>query len=173
MKKNLITVIILALVVVNLVLTAVLTFSIVPATKNANNLIAKVAAAIDLELSSGSTTGLSSVPMEDIVTYDVATSDDKMTINLKNSGNEKDHFVMLSITLSLNKKNEGYKEYGESMDNKKNLIKNEINNIISSHTKEEIQNNTQEIQEEIVDNLQALFGSDFIIGVSFGDIVIQ
>ncbi len=33
MKKNLITVVILALVVVNLVLTAVLTISIVPETK--------------------------------------------------------------------------------------------------------------------------------------------
>ena len=43
MKKNLMSVLILALVLVNLVFTAILTFSIVPATSNANKLIEEVA----------------------------------------------------------------------------------------------------------------------------------
>ncbi len=42
MKKNLITVMVLALVLVNLVLTALLTITIVPQTKKANELITQV-----------------------------------------------------------------------------------------------------------------------------------
>lgn len=42
MKKNLMSVLILALVVANLILTAILMISVVPQTKKANELINKV-----------------------------------------------------------------------------------------------------------------------------------
>ena len=50
MKKNLITVIILALVLANLILTAILVFTIIPQTKKSNQLIDQVCSAINLEL---------------------------------------------------------------------------------------------------------------------------
>ena len=53
MKKNLISVVILALVFANFVLTALLMFSVLPETKKANTLIEKVCSAIDLDLNSG------------------------------------------------------------------------------------------------------------------------
>ena len=53
MKKNLITVIILALVLANLILTAILVFTIIPQTKKSNQLIDQVCSAINLELQSG------------------------------------------------------------------------------------------------------------------------
>ena len=46
MKKNLISVLILALCFANLVLTALLIFTIIPETKKANNLIDQVCQAI-------------------------------------------------------------------------------------------------------------------------------
>ena len=49
MKKNLLAVIILALVLVNLILTAVLVFSIIPQTKKSNELIDQVCAAINVK----------------------------------------------------------------------------------------------------------------------------
>ena len=64
MKKNLLSILILALVLANLVFTALLTFSILPATKNANKLIEEVAEAIHLELNAGKTTGQNNVSME-------------------------------------------------------------------------------------------------------------
>lgn len=173
MKKNLISVVILALVFVNLVLTGILAFTIIPETKNANALIAKVASAIDLELSAGNTSDSNTVPMEDIATYDVAADDSKMTINLKDDADGTKHYAVLSITLSMNTKSDGYKTYSATLDSKKNLIKNEINNVISNHTMQEMQDSTQDIQDEITENLQSMFGSDFIIGVSFGDVVYQ
>ena len=57
MKKNLMTVVILALVFANFVLTAIMMFSVLPQTQKANELINKVCAAIDLELNSGAATG--------------------------------------------------------------------------------------------------------------------
>ena len=56
MKKNLITVIILALVLANLILTAILVFTIIPQTKKSNQLIDQVCSAINLELQSGENT---------------------------------------------------------------------------------------------------------------------
>ncbi len=70
MKKNLITVMVLALVLVNLVLTALLTITIVPQTKKANELITQVCSAINLELQSGSVTSdASAVPIDKLATY--------------------------------------------------------------------------------------------------------
>ena len=64
MKKNLMSVIILALVLVNLVLTAILTFTIIPQTKKSNQLVDQVCSAIDLELESGDAQATPTVPIE-------------------------------------------------------------------------------------------------------------
>ena len=63
MKKNLISVLILALVFANFVLTAILMFTVLPETQKANTLIEKVCSAIDLDLNSGGTNGTSSIPI--------------------------------------------------------------------------------------------------------------
>ena len=68
MKKNLISVLILALVLANLILTAILAFTIIPQTKKSNELIDQVCSAIDLELESGSNI---SVPIENIELYNM------------------------------------------------------------------------------------------------------
>ena len=82
MKKNLITVIVLALVLVNLVLTAILTITILPETKKANELITQVCSAINLELNSGSVkSDATSVPIDQLAAFDI----EEMTINLKDS----------------------------------------------------------------------------------------
>lgn len=50
MKKNLMSVLILALVLVNTILTAILAIGIIPSVKKSNQLVETVASAIDLEL---------------------------------------------------------------------------------------------------------------------------
>ena len=109
MKKNLMTVIILALVLVNLVLTAILAFTIIPQTRKSNQLIDKIASAIDLELEDGSSKDTAAVPVEDIEVYDIEAS---FTVNLSPSGDGKDHVAVFSIGLSLNTKSDGYKSIG-------------------------------------------------------------
>ncbi len=52
MKKNILTIVIMAASIINLVLTAVLIFSVMPAMNKTSNLIDKVASVIDLEIES-------------------------------------------------------------------------------------------------------------------------
>lgn len=174
MKKNLMTVLILALVLVNLVFTAILTFSIVPAVKNANDLIYDVATAIDLDLNAGQTTGIGYVPVADIVMYNVAGGD-TLTIGLKDSGDGKDHYCVVSVYISMNSKNEDYNTYGTDIASRESLIKDQIISIISSYTKEQVNNSEiqLEIREEILTALRSFFNSDFIIDVGFDSILCQ
>ena len=164
MKKNLITVITLALVVMNLVLTVILTITILPETKKANELITKVCSAIDLDLESGSATSNADIPIDQIDVYDI---EDQQTINLNSSGDGKDHFAVITVSISMDKKNKDYKDLQPEVENKVELIKGEINNIVSQYTIDEIKNNQSAVQNEILKDLQKMFGSDFIVAVGF------
>lgn len=164
MKKNLITVITLALVVVNLVLTVILTITILPETQKANELITKVCSAIDLDLESGSATSNANIPIDQIEVYNI---DDEQTINLKQDGDGKDHFAMLTVSISMDTKNSDYKDLKPQVEEKVNLIKGDINNIVSQYTIDEIKNNQSAVQDEILKDLQKMFGSDFIVAVEF------
>lgn len=164
MKKNLITVITLALVVMNLVLTVILTITILPETKKANELITKVCSAIDLDLESGSAISNADIPIDQIDVYDI---EDQQTINLKSSGDGKDHFAVITVSISMDKKNKDYKDLQPEVENKVELIKGEINNIVSQYTIDEIKNNQSAVQNEILKDLQKMFGSDFIVAVGF------
>ena len=64
MKKNLMTVLIMALVFVNVVLSAVIMITLVPAAKKTNELVATVCSAVELELKSGKTYNVSTIPIE-------------------------------------------------------------------------------------------------------------
>lgn len=164
MKKNLLTVVILALVVVNLILTAVLTISILPQTKKANELITQVCTAINLELKSGSLTSDSvNLPIDQIATHDI----EEMTINLKTGEDGKSHYALLAVTLSMDTQSDGYKEYGASIAEKESLIKSEINTIVSGYTYEEFNGNQAGVQKTILSELQKMFNSDFIVSIGF------
>lgn len=105
MKKNLMTVIILALVLVNLVLTAILAFTIIPQTRKSNQLIDKIASAIDLELEDGSSKDTAAVPVEDIEVYDIEAS---FTVNLSPSGDGKEPVPLLSYLITSDSTNKTF-----------------------------------------------------------------
>ena len=71
MKKNLMSVLILALVLVNTILTAILAIGIIPSVKKSNQLVETVASAINLELNGANGESAASVPMAQIETYDL------------------------------------------------------------------------------------------------------
>ena len=182
MKKNLITVIVLALVLVNLVLTAILTITILPETKKANELITQVCSAINLELNSGSVkSDATSVPIDQLayllsgigITVLAAFDIEEMTINLKDSGDGKKHYATMRISLSMNKESDGYKDYGEKMPDWKSQIQSQITSVVSGFTYEEFNADQQKVQDSILTNVQKLFNSDFIVGVGFPTVTSQ
>ena len=166
MKKNLITVIILALVL------AILVFTIIPQTKKSNQLIDQVCSAINLELQSGENTPATpEVPIEDVETYAIT---DGFTVNLKQGEDGKQHYAVFSVSLSLNTKSDGYKTYGgsEGLAAKVTIIQSEINTIVNGYTLDEFNaNGYQNVKDDILKTLQDMFGgSDFIVGVNFSSV---
>ena len=147
-----------------MVLTVILTITILPETQKANELITKVCSAIDLDLESGSATSNANIPIDQIEVYNI---DDEQTINLKQDGDGKDHFAMLTVSISMDTKNSDYKDLKPQVEEKVNLIKGDINNIVSQYTIDEIKNNQSAVQDEILKDLQKMFGSDFIVAVGF------
>jgi len=168
MKKNLMTVIILALVFANFVLTAIMMFTVLPQTQKANELITKVCEAIDLELNSGAATGLSNLPVDQIATYAV-NGGESMTINLSD-----DHFAMVAVSLSINKESDRYVEATtEILTEQEAIIKGTINQIIRQYTKEDLLKNATAVQDEICKSLQKTYGTDYVVGVSFSTLTAQ
>lgn len=165
MKKNLISIVILALVIANLVLSAIIMITILPETKKVNTLITEICSAIDLELKSGTinTTNVQ-VPIDQIASYDIS---EPMTIKLKDSGDGNSHYAVITVTISMNTSNADYKTYGETIGEKASLIKSQINSIVSGYTFEEFNADQQGVQDAILSSLQSLFNSDFIISVGF------
>ena len=157
--------------IIEKVLTAILAFTIIPQTRKSNQLIDKIASAIDLELEDGSSKDTAAVPVEDFEVYDIEAS---FTVNLSPSGDGKDHVAVFSIGLSLNTKSDGYKSIGtEGLKAKETLIKNDINTIVSGYTMEQFREDEQSVKDAILEDLQEMFGSDFIVGVSFSSVNTQ
>ena len=78
MKKNILTIIVIALCFVNVALTATVIFTVVPAVSKSNALITQVASIIDLELESP-------LPKSDVAITDmeaVALENSELTIKI-------------------------------------------------------------------------------------------
>ena len=169
MKKNLISVVILALVFANFVLTALLMFSVLPETKKANTLIEKVCSAIDLDLNSGAATGTSNVSIDDQEIYKVSTGED-LTTNLAEGKDGKTHYAVLNVSLVLN----NYKKYTQDfLTNQDDTIKNDIIKVVSGYTFEQFNQNSDAIKDTILEDMQNLFGKDYVIGVNFSKLTAQ
>lgn len=170
MKKSLVTVITFALVLINLVLTALIAFTIIPETKAANELISKVSAAIDLDVSGASASDTNASSLANVQVYNI---EDTMTINLKPSADGSSHYASLGVVLKLNKDSKNFETYGSKFKDYEGVAKNDINSVVSSHTMEEMQNDSESIQAEIVDAMKADFGNDLVVGVGFSTATYQ
>lgn len=177
MKKNFISIGILALLIVNLVLTGIMMFSVLSTNKKTAALVTDIATAINLELVSGSEaeSEVETINMADIATYTISD----MTIPLKNGTNEdgsadkKDHYAVISVALSMNTTSEDYETYGVDIATKEDLIKGQINAVVSQYTVDEARNNSKVICDEILSRIQSLYNSDFIFDVTFSSSLFQ
>lgn len=172
MKKGLFNIILLVLLVTNIVLTAIIVFAVVPAMKNSNEMVGKVAAAIDLE-KEGQTqhTESDQISIDDT---DLFTFEDKFTVEL-NSGNDgKNHIAVFKLTLTLDKSNEDYSKYKSKLSDYEELMRTKISSIVSKYNETEVVNNKDQILEEIRDALRGMYNnSSFIYSVGFSDFMTQ
>ena len=176
MKKNLMTVITLVLCLVNLVLSAVIVFAVVPEINNVNSLISKVSEAIELDVKTGSDAdAAASVPVESQYRYAV-NGGEAMTINLKDNGDGDSHFIVAKITVTMNNTSEKYETFGgeENASLYDDVYKVNINKVISQYTIDDIKANQNAPLDEIRDLCNTYFGdSSFIVSVGFTEIQYQ
>lgn len=169
MKRNILTIIIMALCLVNLVMTALLIFTIVPTTKKTDALISQVASVIQLELKGYED---ASYNVEDVENHKIEES---LTKNLKVGEDGKVHFAVLDyVTVTLNKKSEDYGTLKALLDSQNSKIMDIVGTILTQHTYEEAVSNQSEIKKEALEQLRKHFGSsDFIVDIYFGNFVCQ
>lgn len=178
MKKNLISIAILVLLIINVVLTSVMMFSVINTNKKTAAFVTQVASAISLELGGdGDETEEVAVSMADMDTYTISdmTIQLKPTVTAGDDGQEtvKAHYVNTSVVLSMNKNHGDYKTYSADLEAKADLITGEITEAFSQYTMEELTGNPQQIKDDILARIQALYGSDFIFDVTLSNPLYQ
>lgn len=177
MKKNLISIAILVLLVVNVVLTSVMMFSVVNTNKKTAAFVTQVASAIQLELGGEEEQEEVSVSMADLDTYTISdmTIQLKPSVTVNDDGEEtsKVHYVSTSVVLSMNKNDEDYKTYSADLEAKADLIKGEITEAFSRYTMEELSEDAQIVKDDILTRVQTLYGSDFIFDITLSNPLYQ
>ena len=173
MKKSMLNVITPALVLINLVLTVVLTFSLVSTNNKTNNLISKVAKIIDLDVggtSSGSGTG--NVNIDDIEYIDVMSGDsNSITVSYTDGG--KTHYVVLKVTIGLNKKSKDYETKSVSINNGMKLIVSQITNEALKYKYDSVVANKTTIENNLLSTLRDQFQTEMIHSVTLSEILVQ
>ncbi len=165
MKRNLLSIIILALLVVNIVLSAIMMVSVSSASKKTAALVADISSLVGIEINGLPQAGhTQTVSMADTAVHNV---EGELTIPLKKGEDGGDHYAVGSVSLSLDTKNEDYKSYSETMASMDGIIKDIVFAVMGNYTVDEARSNSEEIKAEILAKLQERFDSTFIYSVSY------
>ncbi len=182
MKKNLVSIIILALLIVNLVLTCFMMFSFTGAAQKTWTVVSDIAYAMNMAKggapASEGAEEMEEVAIQDLVSYDIA---DPMTIPLKAAPPGPDgetipiSYIVIQVSLQLNSEDKDFKDFGEGdLTQYASIIQDEILNVFGKYTKTEVQSDEldtmDKIKKEIVEQVRVRFNSDFVYSISFRDI---
>ena len=180
MKNNLLTIIILALLVVNIILSGIMMISFMGTNKKTADLVSDIAAVLNLELGVDEEEAEMAIPMSEQVPWAIEGA---MTIPLQNEktydaeGNvisTKEHYIAFNVSFSLYTKGEGYKDYGAEFGNYEALIKDAINSTVTMHTIDECRNDFDAIRAEMLEAVKDLFDkNEFIYKIAISELKFQ
>lgn len=179
MKKNLLSVLILVLLIVNIALTTVMMLSVTGTNRKTAELVTSIATVLNLELYTPGGEAEADVPLEDTEAYDmVGITIPLATSSTTNSDgtvtNSKQVYIIFSLSLLQNTKSKDFKKMGgsENLDAKKSMILDVVTKVVGSHTLEECQSQEglERIRTEILKEIKKLLGSDFIYKIGLYDI---
>ena len=165
MKKSMLNVITLALVLVNLVLTVILTFSLVSTNNKTNKLVTKVSEIIDLDVagvdnSSKSTSAGTSI--EDVAYVDVSNNgSNDIMISYTDGG--KTHYAIVNVTLGLNTKD--YASKSTTINNGMKVIVNAVQTEAMKYTYSTIAASKTTVESNLLATLQDTFQTECITSV--------
>lgn len=167
MKKNLLSVLILVLLIVNIALSAIVMTSVISTNQKTADLITSIATVMNLELYNPGGEAIADIPLSETATHDMVGT---LTIPLTVEPGEKQVYIQFNMSLFMNIKHEDYKTYGETIADRQSAILDTVTSIISAHTESECHEDFDEIREEVLDAIQDLFKSDFIYKVGISNI---
>lgn len=164
MKKNILAIIILAATIVNIALTSLMLFTIIPKAQRTDALIQKIVSIIDLELENPNAADYAEVPFADRETYAIAET---LTVNLsREESDNKNHYAHVTATLVLNKSSKNYATIQPLLLSYEPIIKSIISEEVAKYTVNQIGEAKKAIQTEVLSRLRTEFEStDFMVGV--------
>lgn len=171
MKKNLITVLILAISIINLVFNILLVFVFMPSTTKVNKLITAISTVLDIELASQGGDE-NSFDISNIETFKVAQGESGVTlVNLASDGSGEIHMVQYGLSINIDKTSEDYAKISESMQTSTAMINEIASDIISEYTYVQVIDVSvkKQIRERILTSLRETFNTECIYSVSFYD----
>ena len=161
MKRNMLAIVILAATLINLTLSAVLIFTIVPKAQRTDELIAKIVSAIELETESGIGKNYGEIAPEDQEEYVFQNE----YVNLKPIGDEA-NVAMANITITVNKKHDDYATVQPLIEGKKTKIVAAVSSVLSDYAAAEVPMYTEDINKDALEKIQEIFQSKCIIEVT-------
>lgn len=161
MKKNILTVIIMAATVINLILSAVLVFSVMPAMNKTSNLVDKVASVIDLEIAGSD----AEYNIQDLQTYSIEF-DKALNINLqKDAGDDTAHYAVINkIVVSFNSKADDFKDVQQTVQTADVYIQDIVKETVSQYTATTVKEST--VRQEAVKKIQEKYDTKCIVDIS-------
>ena len=166
MKKNILTIIVMAVSIVNLVLGIVLVFSIVPASNKTAALVDKVASVIDLNIDDPNSEE-QDYTIDDLVAY-TKTYDSAVNINLKKDvGDDSNHYAQLAgFTISFNSKADD-KKVSESIQTNDIYVDDIVKETLGSYTATTL--DLVKVRSEIVKKIQEKYNTKAVVEISLKD----
>ena len=172
MKKNLMSVIILAICIVNLVLNALMVFVLVPATKKTDNLVTEIAAVLHLELEKNADGTTAGPDLKNVQNYNLT---DNTTVNLKNDGTGTNHYAVIGISISMDGSSKDYEELSTKLGETESWVFDVTRNVVQEYTYAEINDAAIQdlIKQKIIEGLQEKYQTDCIYDVTFSQFITQ
>lgn len=163
MKKNILTIVIMAASLINLVLSAVLIFSVMPAMNKTSNLIDKVASVIDLEIEDADANA-EDYTIGDLLTYPI-DYDTSLKINLQKEADGAAHYAILDgIVVSYNSKADDYSKINEMITTTDVYVQDIVKETIAEYGFSNI--DETRVRQESVKKLQEKYDTKCIVDIS-------
>lgn len=171
MKKNLITVLILAISVINLVLNIILFFVLMPSAAKTNKLIGDISEVLDIELESQKSEHEGEVDVSNLAPFKLEQGN---PINLASDNNER-HALQYGITLNLDKTAKDYKKTLANLEQSTAAIYDMTRDIVGQYTYEQVidVNCQREVKEKLLAAVNEYFGTECIYSIDLYNWVAQ
>ena len=172
MKKNLLTIIILAFQVVQVVILGFILLSLMTTNSKAVTVLNDVAAAFELEQAGGLGGGVDptsvnqDVALTDRMTHPV-NNGEAMTITLAMGSDNKQHYAQVTLDLLMDATNPDYATYSGLLASLDSSIDSVVQTVVGKYTYDNVTQSQEAIRQEILQELWSLFeDTTFIFNIN-------